>query len=301
MTKGYGNQCCYDKQGNIIVGPPGGGTVDKVAPRSIRSKINHFFEDVLPFMWCCKGEFSNCRDTYYRFRPSDDGSRFTPPPPGEITKKMQACMFDLCVLIFIACVYGDPHLVTLDLHKYTFNGYGEYILIETVDNSFTLQGRMVEATTNSSLNISSTGTIFSALAAEESYSDTVQLQLDPPIGISALVNEERIDFSDISEQEFNNVTVADLGNRTIVATFSSGAFLKVQEENGIISVLIVSLPSSYRNKTRGLMGNYNGDKLDDLMPKGGNKSLPLDATLQDIHEQFGITCEKNTIALSCSL
>ena len=90
LTKGYGNQCCYDRQGDIIVGPPGGSTVDKVAPRSIRNKINHFFEDVLPFMWCCKGEFSNCRDTYYRFRPSDDGSRYMPPPPGEITKKIHA-------------------------------------------------------------------------------------------------------------------------------------------------------------------------------------------------------------------
>ena len=211
-------------------------------------------------------------------------------------------MYYISSCLFIACVYGDPRLVTLDLHKYTFNGYGEYILIETVDNSFTLQGRMVEATTNSALNISSTGTIFSALAAEESYSDTVQLQLDPLFGISALVNEERIDFSDITEQEFNNVTVADLGNRTIVATFSSGAFLKVQEENGIISVLIVSLPASYRNKTRGLMGNYNGDKSDDLIPKGGSKSLSLDSTLQDIHKQFGITCE-NIICteLSCSL
>ena len=72
-----------------------------------------------------------------------------------------------------------------------------------------------------------------------------------------------------------------------------GAFLKVQEENGIISVMIVSLPSSYRNKTRGLMGNYNGDKSDDLIPRGENESLPLDSNLQDIHEQFGMTCENS--------
>ena len=129
--------------------------------------------------------------------------------------------------------------------------------------------------------------------AKESHSDTVQLQLDPLVGIIALVNGERIDFSDITEQEFNNLTVADLGNRTIVATFSSGAFLKVQEENGIISVLIVSLPSSYQNKTQGLMGNYNGNKSDDLIPKGGTESLSLDSTPQDIHENFGITCESN--------
>ena len=202
------------------------------------------------------------------------------------------------MFVCIACVFGDPHLITLDLHNYTFNGYGEFVLIETMDDSFTLQGRMVEATANSTHNISSTGTIFSALAAQESHSDIVQLKLDPLTGISTLVNEERVDFSDITEQEFNNVTVADLGNRTITATFSSGAFLQVQEENGIISVLIVSLPSSYRNKTRGLMGNYNGDKSDDLIPRGENESLPLDSNLQDIHEQFGITCEKACMPIS---
>ena len=70
----------------------------------------------------------------------------------------------------------------------------------------------------------------------------------------------------------------------------------MQEENGIISVMIVSLPSSYRNKTRGLMGNYNGDKSDDLIPRGENKSLPLDSNLQDIHEQFGMTCENSSNA-----
>ena len=193
-------------------------------------------------------------------------------------------MIDYCNAAY---VFGDPHLVTLDLHKYTFNGYGEFVLIETMDDSFTLQGRMVEATTD----IPSTGTIFSALVAKESRSDTAQLQLDPFDGIIALVNGERIDFTDITEQEFNNLTVTDLGNRTIVATFSSGAFLKVQEENGIISLLIVSLPSSYQNKTRGLMGNYNGDKSDDLIPRGATESLSLDSTLQDIHAKFGVTCK----------
>lgn len=194
------------------------------------------------------------------------------------------------LMLHLACVYGDPHLVTLDLHKYTFNGFGEFVLIETVDNSFTLQGRMIEASTNDSVNIQNTGTVLSALAAKESYSDTVQLQLDSLRGIAALVNGEMVDFSEITEQEFRNVTVADLGNKTLIATFSSGPSLKVQEENAIISVMIVSLPLSLRNQTQGLMGNYNGNPSDDLLPRGGNERLPLNMNLREIHEQFGITC-----------
>ena len=83
QTKGYGNQCCYDNDGELVVGSPGGGTVDRVSPGDGK-KTDHFLEDVLPWFYCCKGLFSNCRDTYYRFRPSDDGARFNPPPPGEM-------------------------------------------------------------------------------------------------------------------------------------------------------------------------------------------------------------------------
>ena len=91
--------------------------------------------------------------------------------------------------------------------------------------------------------------------------------------------------------EFNNVKITDLGNNTLTATFSSGPFIKVQEENGIISVMIVSLPTRYRSKTQGLMGNFNGDMSDDLTPRGRGRSLPLNSTLREIHEQFGVTCE----------
>ena len=83
LTGGSGQQCCYDHSGNIIVGPPGGGTVDQVSPNVSTTK--HFFRDVLPFFLCCKaGLFSNCR-RYYQSRPSDDCSRFVPPSlPGLI-------------------------------------------------------------------------------------------------------------------------------------------------------------------------------------------------------------------------
>lgn len=186
-------------------------------------------------------------------------------------------------------MYGDPHMVTLDLHKYTFNGKGEFILIQELNNSFTLQGRMVE-TTNDNNNIVP-ATVFSALVAKQNDSDTVQLQLDNFTNIIALVNGEEIDFSELTEQEFNNVTVADLGNNTFTATFSGGPFVKVQEENEIISVMLVSLPSSYRNRTQGLMGNYNGDTADDLTPRGRGQALQLNSTLRDIHELFGVTCK----------
>ena len=87
---GPGQQCCYDSNGNIVVGPPGGGTVDAVSPGKSALDINtikHFYRDVIPFFLCCKaGYFSHC-ERYYQHRPSDDCSRSRPRlPPGVLLK-----------------------------------------------------------------------------------------------------------------------------------------------------------------------------------------------------------------------
>lgn len=86
---GAGNQCCYRASGTLIVGPPNGGSVDKVAPTGsgleyISNVYGHFTEDVLPYIYCCTGMQRNCTK-YYERRPSDDGTSYVDPtPPGKI-------------------------------------------------------------------------------------------------------------------------------------------------------------------------------------------------------------------------
>ena len=192
--------------------------------------------------------------------------------------------------VTIACWYGDPHIVTLDLHKYTFNGKGEYILIETDDDSFTVQGRMVDAT-DSFGNLGQSATVFSAIAIKQNESDTVQFELFYE-QLIVLVNGERINFDDVfTEQMFKNVTVSKLGNNTLTATFSRGEYIKLVEQNGILSVMLLNLPRSYTGKTQGLMGSFDGNVSNDLIPRYQNSPLPLNSTIKTIHEKFGITCK----------
>ena len=186
-------------------------------------------------------------------------------------------------------MYGDPHIVTLDGHKYTFNGKGEFILIKTKYKDFVLQGRMIQATDNADGSVSAT--VFSAIVGKETNSDTVQIELDPFGELVVLVNGEEVSFDELSTLEFHNVTVSDHGNQTISATFACGVYIEVKQENGIISVMIVSLSQEFRGFTCGLMGNYNGNTSDDLIPKGSTSPISLESTLQVIHEQFGVTCE----------
>ena len=145
-------------------------------------------------------------------------------------------------------------MITLDGFKYTFNGKGEFTLIEHKYGLFTLQARM-EAAENSS-GSKTQATVITAIAAKQKDSDTVQFELSRR-GLDAVVSGKSVFFDDMQKQEFNNVTVSHLGDRMFSALFSSGAYIEAKAENGIISVLLVSLSDSYRNSTSGLMGVFN--------------------------------------------
>lgn len=198
----------------------------------------------------------------------------------------------------IHCVgwwFGDPHIVTLDGHKYTFNGKGDYIVLDTSDNSFTLHGRMEEAI-NVDGNPASGGTVFTALAAQQSDSDTVQFELHEKL--YPRINGVLDMFNDLNEKTFANVTVQRVGNDSFSAAFSSGIYIEVRAvtQSGLvpyISDVIVSMPAGYHGRTRGLMGNYNGEPVDDLVPQHGGDPLPLNSTLSTLHWNFGVTCRSS--------
>jgi len=57
------------------------------------------------------------------------------------------------------------------------------------------------------------------------------------------------------------------------------------------------LPSEFKNKDiRGLLGNYNDVKSDDLISRTG-QTVPADSTEETIHYDFGETCE--LLIISC--
>ena len=86
---GAGQQCCYSAQNRILVGPPGGGTLDAGHPDN---PLLHFWRDVKTYFICCK--YSNNCDLYYEKRPSDDGSRWTPVIPGGGSGKKKKKLFN---------------------------------------------------------------------------------------------------------------------------------------------------------------------------------------------------------------
>lgn len=67
--------------------------------------------------------------------------------------------------------WGDPHFVTLDGKNYTFNGLGEYTMVNVKNGRFVLQARTKKAKGEG------TATVFVAAVAKEQNRSTVQITL----------------------------------------------------------------------------------------------------------------------------
>ena len=209
---------------------------------------------------------------------------------------MYTILYSFKLLFCTARTFGDPHLVSLDGYKYTFNGHGEFILVQSLDKYLNIQVRMTEAAINnddSNQTLAGTGTVVSAVVAKHNESDTVQFELVDD-ELVALVNGDIVDFTELSEQQFKNLTVSYIGNGTMTATLSTGVTVTVRESSDILSSLAVTLSDDYFQNTQGLLGQYNGDDEDDLLPRDAyynGTTISINSTLEEIHYQFGLTCK----------
>ena len=134
-------------------------------------------------------------------------------------------------------------------------------------------------------------TVLSAITARSGDSDTVMITQSRH-DIDAYVNGVRLDFEQIVDERLNNVSISLAQDRSSISlSFSNGVFIEVAVKNGFLSQLGVSLPPRFRGITRGLLGLFNGDNLDDLLPKGMNNAISRHSSFEDIHRLFGITCK----------
>ena len=63
-----------------MIGPLNGGSLDRFHIEAGVPVFSHFFQDLVPYLDCCLLS-DNCAK-YFEKRPSDDGSNYEPPRPG---------------------------------------------------------------------------------------------------------------------------------------------------------------------------------------------------------------------------
>ena len=201
-------------------------------------------------------------------------------------------LFCFCNLPFIAWFAGDPHIRTLDGKQYTFNGLGEYTLATVRNDYFVVQARTSQAIINGTQ--SAKATVFTAFAAKQNGSDTVQATLDlVHNNFSILVNGNvsllMTDLSINQTREFNNVDLSLSRNGSLIVAYSSGISLEVTPLSGMINIA-VNLPIAYKGQTRGLLGVWN-DNINDDFTRPDERIVDINSTESQIFYQFGQPCK----------
>eukprot|EP00057_Strongylocentrotus_purpuratus_P007275 XP_011661749.1 PREDICTED: mucin-like protein [Strongylocentrotus purpuratus] len=191
---------------------------------------------------------------------------------------------------------------------YSFNGLGEYIMLEYNNNdTFVLQARTGKAFNNS--EPVETGTVFTGFAATQSIT-VVEFSLnDNRTDMRILVNRTD-EITDLTELEGDGYASADSSfsltreNGTTADEIKVNAYFQVGDtpatsftvtfSNGILLVTIEAPPEYEEDGPgRGLLGNLNGNSSDDFLLRDGTTledSLATNLTDKEIFD-FGQSCK----------
>ncbi|XP_033095614.1 mucin-like protein [Anneissia japonica] len=275
---GAGLQCCYREDFSLIEG------FDEVQTSSfmLRHQFQPAFgvdsdqydrylkEDLIPRYYCCDAsqDQSFC-DMYIEKRPLGKCDGYFPPKTG--------------------WMFGDPHLQTLDGVEFTFNGLGEYILVDVDDQFIIVQGRTEKFQDFNA-------TIFTAFVAQHNGSTKFQISLKENNTFDILLNEtDKINRTVLSvgpyippeDPGFSVKLVSSNTSESVEALWSSGFAISVTPSIDMFNIL-VSIPESFKNKTKGLLGIWNGDKSDDFSFPNGT-ILPVNSSNENEIFRYGET------------
>ena len=123
-------------------------------------------------------------------------------------------------------------------------------------------------------------------------------------GLSVLINGRPFELNVLQEKPAvltsDNVVLAQGINKTLVVYFSKSKIsVSFREFKGILSILF-SAPREYMRRTRGLLGTWNGNPLDDFTLPDGTV-LPSNASPEDVHYKFGRKCKSHVYCLQYNL
>lgn len=179
---------------------------------------------------------------------------------------------------------GDPHLTTTDKGYYSFQGHGEFVAVKSTTDNFEVQVRQEDvkntgiATLNTAVAVQ-TGTDVVCVTAEKDW---------------LYINGK------VQDLNFNRIRLA--GNAYILKTVNqslntfdivtdNGDVVRVRFHNSYLLDYILYLKDNRKGKVIGLLGDYNGDRNNDLRVRDGayiksefNQLYPSFANSWRIHQ-----------------
>jgi len=280
-------KCCYLNIGynSFLISK----YVENSGLRNDRSfpSIKNFIGDILPRVICCV-KSSNPRsfcDLFQKTRKvNNNNSNFKKSTLPSLTSSSK-----------VGICYGDPHFMTFDEQIWRFNGKGEFILLEQINNldqnilepnGLTIQARFSQLSTK-------LVTILSAISIKDGNS-SVSIYLNQFGNMNVFLGDSQtpqmitIGNSFISQDGILISRIEDSKYQILLPT--SSVSLIIISRFSMLN-LIVIIPNSLKSKTRGLLGNWNGNKNDDFTLRNGNgngNNIPITSDFETLHSSFGL-------------
>uniref|UniRef100_A0A669E6H5 Kringle containing transmembrane protein 1 n=1 Tax=Oreochromis niloticus TaxID=8128 RepID=A0A669E6H5_ORENI len=263
---GSGQQCCYDSTGALVLtgDSVGGSTPDRAhdwgSPPYVKPPrvpgYSHWLYDVMSFYYCCLWS-PHCH-IYLKHRPSSGCQNYRPPRAG--------------------VVLGDPHFITFDGLRYTFNGKGEYYLVSSPEKGLSVQARTEQVKRKNGTLTKATR--LSSVAMKQDASDVIEVRV-AGAHLQVLRNQNILAFTEQRWMDLYGVYVFSPSPGNVTVIFSSGVGVEVCLYEGTMAVTVL-LPEEFYNHTQGLLGSMNSDPSDDLTIQLGEVISSADATLEEI-------------------
>ncbi|XP_055346501.1 uncharacterized protein LOC129593987 [Paramacrobiotus metropolitanus] len=287
----YQQQCCYGQDGNLLPSPihtSAGWTKlnnifnwHTVEPDGtyywnwIARQLEEVVVNQVPVRKCCalSGDWaSNSCQMFRQQRRSSSSKCYVPPRPGG--------------------GFGDPHIQTYDGLKYTFNGLGEYVVVQ-VPGVITVQGRTskVKTAQGSDLNATIwTGLVFATANVTVQLSFTADRRAPDLYIDNKLVEPHRIvNRSTQGDALITTERRPGFGLHKVSASLPSGILVEVEENEATLQFQILLPSDLQQGNTSGLLGRCNNDPTDDLYPRGAKNPVPHNSSTEHIFTAFGET------------
>ncbi|XP_074615471.1 protein mesh-like [Acropora palmata] len=259
-------ECCYDRDGEITRAPTRVVANQTKSQNTAASVFIEFREHFTPYLDCCvfAADTDAC-SAYNTLGISVNGSSYIPPN--------------------IGALFGDPHFITLDGVEYTFNGYGEYTILNVNNAEFLLQGRMQPLPGGQGVKSPATG--FTAFAMMQTGSSRIQVQRDKSQPFVLLIDGEQTIIEFGRELQAWGVSIRNTSrgeHLRLVIAFICG--ITVYIEDAAVLQVAVTVPVEFKGKTKGLLGFWNDNTNEEyLLPNGDFFSTV--STMSQVHHSFG--------------